>query len=135
MRADEGFPEIGDVAGALGVRVPTDIRPDSTGQVRPGSGGMSVSPSLQCLPARLVPERLRELVPGAIGRNDQHVWAMGEGSFMNGPLTTDLVLRRDPKKASHGFVEPSQQMSLEEYRAAISGTRKLWTIDEEEQAQ
>ena len=69
MRPTGDHPAVGDGFGMLGVRVPQDIQPDETGQVHPGPDGMSVFKSVQHLPARLVPRRLRHLVPAASGND------------------------------------------------------------------
>lgn len=127
---------LGSSSSTLGVRVPgglgiPDIVPDSDGHVSPGTGGMSVSPSIRQLPLRLIPRRLNSLVPGAIGNNNLFVWRTGEGPFAPGPVADRLVLRPDPRGPGHGFVEPAQRMPLEEYVLAIQATRDQWVVDEE----
>ena len=73
----QDYPKIGDSSVDLGVRIPTDIQPDAQGNVHPNTGGMSVSPSfdilIKRLPARMVPVRFRNIVPGAAGRNTTFV--------------------------------------------------------------
>jgi hypothetical protein len=118
-------------ASMLGARVPTDIRPDAAGDVHPGNGGMSVAPSMHDLPARLVPKRLRHLVPSAAGNDDLLVWRMGEGEFVQEAISEQLLLRLDPKRSNHGFVEPKASMKLEDYQGALAGTHDEWSIDEE----
>jgi hypothetical protein len=92
---------------------------------------MSVSPSLRDLPARLVPSRLRYLVPGAAGNDDLSIWSMGEGNFAHGAISEQLQLRLDPKRSNHGFVEPRVTMKLEDYQEALAATRDQWSVSEE----
>lgn len=120
-------PEVGDSARSLGVRVPGDIAAPG-GQVRPGTGGMSVAPSWRDLPPHRIPKRLAHLVPDAAGRGDLACWCSGDGPFLDSPLTALLHLRSD--RSNHGLVEPSGTMTLEAYRAALASTRESWRIDE-----
>jgi hypothetical protein len=132
MRQTEGKPEIGPKG--LGVRLPpdphADIVPDDSGQIHPGTGGMSVSPTVGDLPARLIPARLRHLYPKAAGRDDLFVWSMGSGDFSAGPLAESLALRPDPEREGHGFVEPDATIATEVYVSALAATRDEWTVDE-----
>ena len=133
MKKDGERPMIGSSATTLGVRVPADIRPDASGDVHPGTGGMSVSPSLRSLrslPARLIPTRLRQIIPGAAGSNSLFVWSMGERPFASGAVTDQLDLRPDPNNSNHGFVEPGSVMELEVYEKALAATQGTWRIDE-----
>jgi hypothetical protein len=44
-------------------------------------------------------------------------------------LGHDLIFRPDEANPMHhGFIEPSHEMSLEEYRAALEATRDRWVI-------
>lgn len=132
MKSDGGKPVLGESASALGARVPTDICPDSDGKVYPATGGMSVSPSMYRMPARMVPMRLRHLVPNAAGSNSLSVWSMGEGPFIAEGIASGLRLRPDPKNSDgHGFVEPEAVMSLNQYQAALTTTQDQWTLDEQ----
>lgn len=140
MKQDAGRPMLGASGSTLGVRTPggagrPDIEPDEEGHVWPATGGMSVSPSLRDLlarlPARMIPQRLRHLAPKAAGSNHVLVWRMGEGPFVAAPLTDRLALRPDPEDSSHGFVEPGRRMSLEAYAGAVAATRDEWVVDEE----
>lgn len=136
MRRAGHQPELGESASALGVRVPHDIALGANNQVQPGTGGMSVSPSLialRNLPSRMVPRRLRAVIPGAFGNDDLFVWSIGHGEWpqpkevatlgiivltATGQKITqqdDLQLQVDPNNSQHGFVEPSASMSLERY--------------------
>src|SRR5579862_9016360 len=126
MKKEDGRPALGESATTLGVRVAStisDIPVDADGRVQPGTGGMSVSPSLRDLPYRLIPRRLRRLVPRAVGNDSLFVWSMGGGAFADGAIAPGLQLRVDPKNENHGFVEPNALMTLEEYQFALSATR------------
>lgn len=132
MKSDGVRPVLGESASTLGARVPTDIPMDADGTVRPATGGMSVSPSLSFLPVRMVPMRLRHLVPGAVGSNSLSVWSMGDGPFVAGGVAPYLQLRPDPEnQKGHGFVEPETTMHLEQYQAALADTQDRWTVDEQ----
>jgi hypothetical protein len=131
MKKENGKPALGASATTLGVRIPDDIRPDADDRVRPGTGGMSVSPSLRTLPLHRIPARLRERVPKARGNNDLFVWSMGEGTFACGAVATGLLLRVDPSNDNHGFVEPDTIMELSEYQRSLYTTQDAWSIDEE----
>jgi hypothetical protein len=137
MFAAEDGPQVGNGANCLGVRenaVPPEILVEPDGTVRPGSGGMSVSPSIERLPPHLIPKRLRGLFPGARGSNNKPTllpWHFGEGPFVSGPLTDDLVFRLDPTSPDrHGFVEPARPVSLAAYQAALASTRTQWVRHE-----
>src|SRR5207247_11175132 len=87
--------------------------------------------SLRALPAFLIPKRLQTLVPGAAGSNSHSVWRMGEGPFVAGAMAERLQFRPDPQNSSHGFIEPSERMSLTEYQLALHATQDEWSVDEE----
>lgn len=128
MLPDGVRPKVGASARTLGVRVPKDIEPDTSGHVHPGPHGMSVAPSLRALPHELVPKRLRHLHKGAVGPDSSKVWRHGEGSFAPATVAPHLVLR--PDRADHGTVSPEAMMPLAQYEAAIAGTAADWVIDE-----
>ena len=130
MREDKGKPAIGASATTLGVRVPTDIAPDAAGHIHPGTGGMSVSPSLADLPPHRIPRRLRHLVPDASGKDELRVWSVGNGPFVAGAVATGLKLRPDPRDPGHGFVEPDVVMALGDYQDALGRTQHHWSVDE-----
>jgi len=120
----------------LGVRIrpddSPDIEPDEANRVRPGKGGMSVTPSLLTLPDSRIPKRLRHLVPGARGSNTISVWSMGQGAFEMATIADGLILRPDPEHPmTHGFVEPGDEMPLETYQEALAATQGMWQIDEQ----
>ena len=132
MRADprdSSKPEVAASGRALGVR-PTDIPIDGNGDVAPGTGGMSVSPTWRDLPGFRIPRRLRPLCNKAAGPNDNYCWMMGDGPFQAAAVTSNLDLRPDPRRGSHGFVEPARTMSHGDYEEALADTRNQWTIDE-----
>jgi len=130
MKRDGARPLVGSGSSELGARVPTDIKPDAQGMVHPAAGGISVSPSLQTLPAHLVPARLGGRRPDARGKDSLAVWSMGSGSFAAGRVAPDLGLRVDRQKATHGFVEPIRPMKLSDYQKALERTKDDWSIDE-----
>jgi hypothetical protein len=139
LAGPDGKPMVGPDGKMLGVRSPAevsagvrpDVSPDAAGNVRPGTGGMSVSPSLRELPDHRVPKRLRlQGVANARGPNELRVWAMGQGQFVGGRVSANLLLRIDPRDKTHGFVEPDIMMQLHEYRQALAATRDLWEVDE-----
>jgi hypothetical protein len=127
-REVDGLPKVGQSGTTLGVRIPGDIVVDQAGCVSPGTVGMSVSPDWRSLPPFLVPARLRHLCPKARGRDDIYCWKMGEGEFVDGPLTSALNFRRDT--ATHGLVEPAAIVPLGTYEADLAATRDHWIIDE-----
>jgi len=133
MNAVDGKPATGGGAAALGVRVPRDVIPNTDGSVSPGHAGMSVSPSVAALnrmPARMVPSRLRTVVPGAAGRDDLSVWSLGgEWDTKEQSVSAGLLLRADPADPLHGFVEPDSVMPLTDYRAALEATQDFWRVD------
>jgi hypothetical protein len=134
MLAEGTLPKLGSTAKTLGVRVSPmqdrDIPVGSDGTVRPGTGGMSVAPSLGDLPGHRIPKRLRPAIAYARGSNSLYCWRMGEGPFESAPLADGLNLRPDLKKANHGFVEPATIVLLGEFQACLEATRDQWTIDE-----
>lgn len=135
MRMANGRPEVGRAGNLLGVRVgasETDDIPEESGFVQPGTGGMSVSPSLETLPPHRIPRRLRNRFPEATGSNQLYCWSMGEGAFVSGTLAEHLVLRIDPEAPErHGFVEPERRMPVADYEAAIAATQDQWKKWEE----
>ena len=126
----EGKPAVGDTANRLGARPQIDIRSDQNGHVRPETGGMSVSPGLNAVPTRLVPERLRSIVAGARGKNEHSIWSMGSGAFFFGEVAFRLILRLDPENNKHGFVEPAALMPFDNYQNALAATQDAWREDE-----
>jgi hypothetical protein len=92
---------------------------------------MSVSPSVETLPAHRLPRRLRDLhpsrFPDARGQNTLHCWWIGDGTFEAGKIADRLLLRLDPDRpAKHGFVEPDQKMSTADFRSALAAMCDQW---------
>src|SRR6266480_3147033 len=114
MKEEGGKPKVGNAAMMLGVRR-SDVSVDESGNVHPKTGGMSVNASLRSMPARLVPKRLKDIVPGAAGNNNLRVWAMGGGSFESGGFADHLNLRLDEEDPLHGLIEPDAIMGLQDY--------------------
>ncbi len=117
MRVDvDGRPLAAESARGLGARNPIDIEPDGDGLVRPGAGGVSVSPGS---PANL-PRHRRPPSWGGTGLDD--VWAISVSE-----LGEKLVCRPDPNQPeAHGFIEPGETMTLADYQMALAGTRPRW---------
>jgi hypothetical protein len=112
---DDGHPRIGPED--LGVRVNLDIKPDELARVRPGTGGMSVTADDPFDLPR--PHRPPEF--GGTGRRP--VWQIPVRQ-----LPGDLVYRADPKRRTHGFIEPNKLMELREYQSAIASTAPVWSL-------
>ena len=118
-KGSRGRPEIGPGARTLGVRPGIDVVASSPGDpVRPGQGGLSVSPdSPMNLPSHRRPPEYQ-----GVGRDP--VWSIDTSEL--GP---DLSYRPDPDKEGHGFVEPARVMTLDEYRGALGRTQDRWQED------
>jgi hypothetical protein len=115
--ADDNLPQLGETARTLGPRPDIDI-PISNGNVRPKTGGLSVSPNS---PNNLPPHR-RPAEFNGTGKDP--IWHIQQSD-----LGSDLQYRPDPSNPSgHGFIEPAREMPYDQYRNAISATRDAWTI-------
>lgn len=121
MKEDvDGLPTVGPSGRMLGVRpggAPTPdvlaLRPADL--VPPGQGGMSVAPGD---PALL----LRHRRPPSLGGTGQDpVWYIEVDDL--GP---DLVFRQD--RVTHGLIEPSRPMALQEFQDALAATRSRWRL-------
>lgn len=133
MKQDvDKFPCVADTMAGLGLR-PRDLTPDDKGQAHPGRGGMSVVSCLDGLrrrvaklkfPPTLVPRRLQERIPGAIGPNNLRVFRIGSGRFERGVLTERVTLEVDID--DHGTVQPCSIMHITAFKAAIVSTRPMW---------
>ena len=81
MQADGDRPMVGRPKSMLGVKAGSDehadINPADSGDVHPGSGGMSVAPAWRELPLHRIPRRLRGLCSKARGSNNTQIWRMG----------------------------------------------------------
>ena len=136
---DDSLPRVADSAWGLGLR-PRDLTPDEAGHAQPGCGGMSAVSGIDGLrrrvakrrfPPTLVPQRLHERVPGAIGSNDIRVFCVGEGHFERGAVTEQVVL--EPDRDDHGTMQPSVPMEINVFKAALIATRSLWRDGEGEE--
>lgn len=129
MTVDNGRPLLARSARGLGVRVgsgPTDDIPLVDGSnVVPGTGGMSVSPRWQDLPYYRIPRRLKL---GARGKDEDAIWRLGDGHFLDDRLSEGLSLRVDSQ--THGLVEPSERMLITDYEKHLHATCNDWVIDE-----
>ncbi len=122
MRAGEdGLPRVGETGRYLAVRWSgrfRDIDVGDDGMVRPGTGGMSVSPP----PLENLPEQLRPPEHGGYGKDPLF-------EIDTDDLAPELRYRPDPKNPTgHGFIEPSEPMPFEDYERAIHATRALWRL-------
>ena len=116
MKENAGFPALDASARGLGVRPGIDVPAVALDDmVQPGTGGVSVSPDDPLnLPVYRRP-------PAFQGTGRDPVWTIAEADL--GP---DLCFRPDPTNPSHGFLEPSRPMTLQEYALAIARTQSLW---------
>jgi hypothetical protein len=140
MREENSVPALGSSSTTLGVRLPDvsqpglvpDITPDASGLVKPGQGGISVSPDIVHLPPHAIPTRLKSRYPRASGNARIRIRRLGEGPFSDGSLSDELSFRVDPKNAGHGFIEPASDMHVNAYLDAIRSTRDQWQIAEDD---
>lgn len=119
--AEDGLPQVGETGRYLAVRRSgrfRDIEVEEDGAVRPESGGMSVSPP----PPENLPEQLRPTRFGGYGKDP--LWELETDV-----LPPELRYLPDPKNPTgHGFIEPAEEMSFENYERAIHATRDLWQL-------
>jgi hypothetical protein len=114
-----GLPMGGATARTLGIREGIDILVISD-QVKPNTGGMSVSPS----PLYNLPTHRRPAAFGGTGKDP--VWKIN----VNCLSAFQLQYRPDPHQPNkHGFIEPITEMPLEEYQQAIVATLHEWILD------
>src|SRR5258707_1348324 len=128
MLPDGSKPAIGPSANKLGVRVAhpgkIDLPVDTSGNVHPRTGGMSVVPDWRILPPHRIPMRLNKIVRDAKGDNRLVCWRLGDLPFVDGPLSSELLLRVEGP--THGLMEPSMTVPLGVYSASLAATRELW---------
>ena len=113
-----------------------DLWAQPDGTVRPGRGGMSVSPSWKTMPFFTVPARLRGVSPFRAASGDpgpdSFIWSHSVEAIptagATGPFARDLTLRMNSKR--HGMIEPAATVNHTIYRDAIQATRPAWQIDE-----
>ena len=140
MKSEETPPKpvIGESASKLGIRL-KDLAPNADGNAQPGSGGLSVVSSMaglrtrvakNLLPPDMVPRRLADRVPGAIGHQSLHLFGIGEGNFLLGPITDKLNLV--PDQEAHGTIQPTVVMPYDAYKNAIVATRNQWASGEDD---
>jgi len=113
MREDsDGGPTVGPSARMLGVRINVDI-PVIAGQVKPGTGGMSVAPDR--------PENLHPLrrPPEYGGKGKDPIWRLDLAY-----IGSDLGFRSDTP--THGLIEPARTMTIDEFQTALRATRPYW---------
>jgi hypothetical protein len=121
MKEDaDGAPAVGASGRLLGVRPGNAATPDvlaaaSTDLVGPGQGGMSVAPG-----DPLYLQRHRR-PPSLGGTGQDPVWCIEEDDL--GP---DLIFRQD--RVTHGVIEASRTMTLQELQDALAATRSRWRL-------
>lgn len=112
MKEDGGAPAIGPHATTLGVR-DCDISTKPSGEVEPGTGGMSVSPD----DPTFLPSHRRPASFGGTGK--LAVWSLEVGPC-------DSALNCRPETETHHLVEPYETMSRERYIQLIESTGPRW---------
>src|SRR5215470_14646297 len=113
-----GLPLLGRSNRRLGVRVPDDIAPDSSGNVHPGTGGMSVAPeTMWNLPNH---RRPRGMLRGSTGPAGDRVYGIDPEAIAK------HALHVRPTSIRHANVEPSIQMSLAMYEDNLARTQPSW---------
>jgi hypothetical protein len=125
------WPQVGVGKNMLGARLPpdnrADVQPDAEGNVARGGEGLFVAPNLKALPPFLVPKRLRDRRPGAVGSNDLRLFRLGEAPFEPSNIAEELELQ--PTSTTHGVVRPRARMQVHHYQARLAATKPRW-IDE-----
>jgi hypothetical protein len=126
MRADDSAnrPLIADHASALGIRPGIDLPVEAGDLVKPGTGGMSVSPTIVDLPNHKVPKSLRAIYPSARGSDDMICWVLEGTNWGDVKINDELSLRCD--RPTHGMIEPRIDMDLGIYRNALAATQSIW---------
>ncbi|MGH7139418.1 MAG: hypothetical protein ACREHD_27045 [Pirellulales bacterium] len=117
MREDQnGLPEIGPSARSLGVRPGADVLAVLPQElIQPRLGGLSVSPHHPTnLPYFRCPRQW-----GGTGKDP--VWAIDSSL-----LGADMIYRPDPNSRTHGFIEPSKPMTLDDFQKALAATQSFW---------
>jgi hypothetical protein len=113
----EGQPLCGPTGRTLGVRPEGDIVIREDGTVQPETGGMSVAID----DPRNLPEHRRPPEYGGWGPDP--AWQIDEDDLPEG-----LVMRRDPEDPSrHGFVEPMETMTVDDYQEMLATSRSAWS--------
>ena len=134
-RSDDGLPVVGSNSKELGVRVPpnpnADIDIATDGTVELNGRGMSASAHWTDLLPHLIPKRLKQHCPDAIGSNALACYRCGEGEFRDGPLGGDLELRLKPGKSRNGNIVPAGHLTVDQFQSALAATRDEWIVDED----
>lgn len=112
MVEEAGKPKINASARALGARPKVDIPVGADDMIHPNTGGVSVSPSPQDLPAHRRPPEL-----GGTGKDP--IWSINTDDL--GPN-----LQYVPDKPGHGTIQPTTSMSFEEYQKELAKTNSKW---------
>ncbi len=116
LRASDGSPAVGGGANMLGIRVGIDVRPDASGSVSPGKGGLSVAPDD---PARLPPHLRPIRYGGACGLPLFRIHASSIGEM--------LVYVADPRRPErHGTIDPARTMHVDAYQTSLASTAPTW---------
>ncbi|HEY8598604.1 MAG TPA: hypothetical protein VIL85_09250 [Thermomicrobiales bacterium] len=117
MQADEDDqPRCGPTARMLGVRPDVDLAVSADGEVMPGQGGLSVTPS----DPMLLPRHRRPPAFGGTGKDPLRQIAIGD-------LGQGLRYRADPLDPTrHGFIEPASVTTLALFQEALVATRGFW---------
>jgi len=124
MWPDGTHPRVGADRDMLGARVPNDVKLVAADRVTPGKG-MSVFRNVHEMPPFLIPKDYLHRFPEAGGKRGIKIWRLDEGAFANSAVTDDLALRTSSK---HGALEPTREMPLAGYQAALAATRDGWVI-------
>lgn len=74
------------------------------------------------------PDHLKVLLGHAGGPNRLRIWRLGEGDFVEGPISESLHLRIDVPP--HALIEAAHQMTVQTYLNALADTRTLWENSE-----
>lgn len=128
MVQENGLPLVGNGRDMLGVRE-IDIRADDTGNVRPGTGGLSVAPAWRRLPPFLIPARLRNKATEARGNDRLACFRLGDAAFQPGTVCDGVQLVIG--NPAHGALEPAETMSLARFQNCLAITRPRWVKDED----
>ncbi|MBK8253214.1 MAG: hypothetical protein IPK82_11180 [Polyangiaceae bacterium] len=124
-KAADRLPVLGRTARTLGVRVSVlgavpeepprfDVYPDASGHVAPGQGLSVALDDPRGLPKHRKPQAL-----GGEGRDP--VFSLPVNAV-------DKVLSLNEDRPPHALIEPAIRCSLEEYEAALAGTRSSWRV-------
>lgn len=114
MLSSGDAPACGVKGNMLGVR-PSDIADDASGNVRPSTGGMSVSSSEATLPPHARPRRFR-------GGNGMLPVFEIDSSVISAALSLSW------STTTHGVVEPARIMTRGDFLSFLCSTGPEWKI-------